>query len=230
MWANSSRRLGTYCVSMHRESTTVNPHLVKQVLVWGGRSLGNLHPTYPVENPKTRSGDKTWDMKMTHVQNHSIWGWLYNRVKKGLKPTSCCTRSQTFPVAMTHLPQIANSPKEELCVLLLTALGYKDVPLCWDRVCASEAGQSHGGGCLCSLAPSFGSPAFAAISTPPQQCWNQQGDSTNAVGSWCAAFWSLLGCTPWIISSTAAEKMFQGVRKFPELELVKLMYWSKWTE
>lgn len=33
-----------------------------------------------------------------------------------------------------------------------------------------------------------------------------------------------LGYALWFISSTAAEKMFQGVRKFPELELVKLMY------
>lgn len=129
---------------------------------------------------------------------------------------------------MTHLPQTAKSLKQELRGLFLTALGYKDGPLRWDREHASEAGQSHGAGCLCSLAP-----RLAHLSLLQSQCTSAPLPS-NAGASMAAAPTRLgrdallpgicLGRTPCIVSSTAAEKMFQGVRKFPELELVKLMY------
>lgn len=54
----------------------------------------------------------------------------FKESKMSLKPSSCCTGSQTFPVAVTHLPQFAKSQKQELQDPFLGVLGNKDGLLC----------------------------------------------------------------------------------------------------
>lgn len=74
----------------------------------------------------------------------------------------------------------------------------------------------------------FTPPALAAIpvrtSLRPQQRWGQQGGSTNTAGSSCPTPWSLFGLHTTVYNQHSCGEDVPGVRKFPELELVKLMY------
>ena len=147
---------------------------------------------------------------------------------------------------MLHLPQFAKSLKQELRGSLLVPLGVKDGPLRWDRSTRRAhqwgwamsrcclLGKNKGSVCpvLAKTLPSLASSSPCLPLLQPQRKSALVPSNAGAgkvagptqPGPDAPLPGACLGYTSQFISSTAAEKMFQGVRKFPELELVKLMY------
>lgn len=197
---------------MHRASTTDNPHLVKQVLVWGGRSLGNLQLTYPAENPKTRSGDKTWGTEMMHSQNHSICGWLYNRAKKKSETNLLLYQVTNLPSSYdTSSSDCKETETRALCPIPDSTGVQRCSPVLGQRVC-QWGWAIPWWWFLCSLARSVAHlPLLQSQCTSAPILSNAGAGKATAptqLGPDMLLSGVCLGCTPWIISSTAAEKMF----------------------